>query len=101
MDGLPHRRFISKSVCCHKDCPKCGGNDCGKQTDSSGKKLGPNECCGEAILKGDRICGEHPAPCKIPVKGEDVWEDFMKEFNEKWRFMKHTKHLRRIRYLIH
>jgi len=75
IDGLAHRRFISKSVCCHKDCPICGGNKCGQQTDSSGKKLGARNCCGRIILKREKVCGKHPAPCKMAVKGEDVFED--------------------------
>jgi len=80
VDGLPHRRFISKSVCCHKDCPRCGGNRCGRQTDSSGKKLGARNCCGTTILKREKVCGEHPAPCKVAVKGDNVFEDIMSEY---------------------
>jgi len=79
IDGLAHRRFISKSVCCHKDCPRCGGNRCGQQTDSSGKKLGQRKCCGRTILKREKVCGEHPAPCKVAVKGADVFEDFLEK----------------------
>jgi len=81
IDGLAHRRFISKSVCCHKDCPRCGGNKCGQQTDSSGKKLKARNCCGRTILKGEKVCGEHPAPCKIAAKGKDVFEDFFEMHN--------------------
>jgi len=36
-DGKPHRHFVSKPTCCNKKCGQCGGNDCGKYTDASGK----------------------------------------------------------------
>ena len=39
-DGIPHRHFVSKPTCCKKKCGQCGGNDCGKYTDDSGKKTG-------------------------------------------------------------
>ena len=68
-DGIPHK---SKSVCCHKNCPNCGGknwkNLCGgKLTDDSGKKLGNTKCCGWRIKKHGRTCGKngHKAPCKL------------------------------------
>ena len=81
VDGIAHRRFMSKSVCCHKDCPRCGGNRCGQQTDSSGKKLGARKCCGRTILKREKVCGEHPAPCKVAVKGADVFEDLLEKMS--------------------
>ena len=65
-------------MCCHKDCPRCGGYRCGQQSDSSGKKLGRGKCCGYAIRKRDNVCGEHPAPCKMNLgSNETDFEKFM------------------------
>ena len=58
------------TVCCHKDCPQCGGNGCGKFTDVSGNKLGAKNCCGRRILKPSEFksCGAEgtKAPCVLP-----------------------------------
>ena len=59
-DGKLFRLGLSKkAVCCNKDCPKCGGNRCGYQKDTSGKKLDRRECCGWAILAHGEKCGSN------------------------------------------
>ena len=88
VDGIPHRKFSSKPVCCNKNCPRCGGNKCGKSTDANGKRLGAGQCCGVNILKRGQVC-ETPtdqtpeernanvinAPCMYAGKGVDILED--------------------------
>ena len=67
-DGKPFRYGLAmKAVCCNKDCPKCGGNRCGHQKDTSGKKLKRDDCCGRAILANGEKCGSNgrEAPCKL------------------------------------
>lgn len=58
------------SVCCHKNCPQCGGDGCGKFTDASGNKLGAKNCCERGINKtGEfKTCGSEgtKAPCVLP-----------------------------------
>ena len=73
-DGILHRHFVSKPTCCKKKCGQCGGNDCGKYTDVSGKKLGRNQCCGVDILEKGEFCGngKHDAPCKIQFTEKEV-----------------------------
>ena len=73
-DGIPHRHFVSKPTCCNKKCGQCGGNDCGKYTDASGKKLGRNQCCGVDILEKGEFCGngKQDAPCKIQFTEKEV-----------------------------
>ena len=58
----------------NKKCEECGGNDCGKYTDDSGKKLGRNQCCGVDILDNGEFCGSEKqnAPCKIPFTEKEV-----------------------------
>ena len=59
-DGKPHRLgLFKKAVCCNKDCPKCGGKRCGRQKDTSGKKLDRRECCSWAILAHGEKCGSN------------------------------------------
>ena len=74
---------------CNKNCPRCGGNECGKQTDYNGKRLGGGQCCGPSILKQGQVC-ETPidqtpversaniinAPCMYGGKGVDIIEDW-------------------------
>ena len=72
--GIRHNQWkksIRKmSVCCHKNCPQCGGDGCGKFTDASGNKLGAKNCCERGINKtGEfKTCGSEgtKAPCVLP-----------------------------------
>ena len=76
-------------MCCNKNCPRCGGSECGKYRDANGKRLGGGQCCGPSILKQGQVC-ETPidptpvernaniinAPCMYGGKGVDIIEDW-------------------------
>ena len=58
----------TKTLCCNKNCPKCGGKGCAEFKSKSGEILGRNQCCSHKIKKRGKICGsgERKAPCKLP-----------------------------------
>ena len=70
-DGIPYGKFSIRPVCCNKNCPKCGGLNCDKFTDASGKILGRSECCAMPIMRKGNLCGSDKAPCKFQFTGNN------------------------------
>ena len=67
-----------RPTCCHKNCPLCGGRECHKFVDATGKKLGAGKCCGMKIMNKGKVCGfgESKAPCKLQFTDENVLDYF-------------------------
>ena len=62
--------FEGMKVCCHRDCPKCGGNNCAYAENKSGEIMDDQgkKCCGKKIAETAEICedqedGTNEGPC--------------------------------------
>ena len=67
---MPFEIKKGKMVCCHRNCPKCGGNNCAFAKKSNGKPMKDQDkkCCGKKIFKEGKYCqdqedGRNEGPC--------------------------------------
>ena len=62
-------KFEGWTVCCHRNCPKCGGNNCARKKFNGGMLTDQDKkCCGTKIAEEGKYCrdqeaGRNQGPC--------------------------------------
>lgn len=61
-NGIPGKESLEGEVCCHVQCPQCGGSGCATMT--GGSDLDGESCCVSAIKSSGMACSAtNEAPC--------------------------------------